>query len=163
ARPDVMSTTIDDVALGQRPEHDSRAAASVQQCVWSCHPLREEPPMKSVALGLAIVGSAAVMTTSLGNVVYGVIAAVVLIGATMGYLWPTRFILDTHGAAWKQLFWRRRSWSTFRRAERHADGIFLSPFRRRSRLDAYRGLFLRFGTGADVARIDALIRIHVPH
>ncbi len=157
--PDVQSDN--DGALHQLQAQAAIVAASAPPCVWSCHPLREEPAMKSMALGIAIVGSAAVVTASLGNVAYGVIAVVVLIAATMGYLWPTHFVIDSHGAAWKQLLWRRRPWAAFRRAERHPDGVFLSPFRQRSRLDAFRGVFLRFGAGADVAQIDALIRIHV--
>ena len=90
------------------------------------------------------------------------ISLLALAGATARYLLPTRYILDEREAAWRQLTWRRRSWSTFRRVDRHADGIFLSPFRRPSRLDSFRGVFLRFGPGVDAGEVVALARARVP-
>jgi hypothetical protein len=142
-------------------EHPEPAAAGPWQCVWTCHPLREEPVLKSILLSAAIAGSCAVMTVSLGSAVYGAISLVVLLGATMDYFLPTRYVIDAEGAAWKQLVWRRRPWAAFRRVVRHPDGVFLSPFRQRSRLDSFRGVFLRFGAGVCGDEIDLLVRSHV--
>lgn len=128
---------------------------------WTCHPLRDEPWLKSLALAGAIVASAAVMGVSLEGAVYGVVAFVVLVLATVGYLLPTHYALDAEGVASRQFVWRRRPWSSFRRAVRQPDGIFLGPLRRPSRLDAFRGMFLRFGPDADVTQIDALVQAHV--
>ncbi len=129
---------------------------------WTAHPLREEPAWKSAALGALIVGFSALAAASLGGAVYGLISLVALAGATVRYLLPTRYLLDDQEASWRQLTWRRRSWSTFRRVDRHADGIFLSPFRRPSRLDSFRGVFLRFGPGVDADEVVALARDRVP-
>ena len=129
---------------------------------WTAHPLREEPPWKSAALGALIVGFSALAAASLGGAVYGLISLVALAAATVRYLLPTRYLLDDQEASWRQLTWRRRSWSTFRRVDRHADGIFLSPFRRPSRLDSFRGVFLRFGPGVDADEVVALARDRVP-
>lgn len=133
-----------------------------EQWAWTSHPLRDESPCKSVALGAAIFGSAAVMAYSLEHLAYGIICLGVLVISTAGYLLPTRYILDAHGAAYKQLVWRRRPWTTFRRAVRHPDGIFLSPFRQPNRLESFRGLFLRFGADGDTDRINLLVKSHVP-
>ena len=129
---------------------------------WTAHPLRDEPAWKSAALGALIVGFSALAAASLGGAVYGLISLVALAGATVRYLLPTRYLLDDQEASWRQLTWRRRSWSTFRRVDRHADGIFLSPFRRPSRLDSFRGVFLRFGPGVDADEVVALARDRVP-
>ena len=129
---------------------------------WTAHPLREEPAWKSAALGALIVGFSALAAASLGGAVYGLISLVALAAATVRYLLPTRYLLDDQEASWRQLTWRRRSWSTFRRVDRHADGIFLSPFRRPSRLDSFRGVFLRFGPGVDADEVVALARDRVP-
>lgn len=129
---------------------------------WTAHPLREEPAWKSAALGALIVGFSALAAASLGGAVYGLISLLALAGATVRYLLPTRYLLDDQEASWRQLTWRRRSWSTFRRVDRHADGIFLSPFRRPSRLDSFRGVFLRFGPGVDADEVVALARDRVP-
>lgn len=130
---------------------------------WTCHPLRDEPLLKSLSLVGIIVASAVIMAISLEGLAYGVIALVALIVATLGYLLPTRYVVDATGIACRQLVWRRRPWTSFRRAVHQPDGIFLGPMRKPSRLDAFRGLFLRFGPGADVERIDALVQAHVAH
>lgn len=129
---------------------------------WTAHPLRDEPAWKSAALGALIVGFSALAAASLGGAVYGLISLVALAAATVRYLLPTRYLLDDQEASWRQLTWRRRSWSTFRRVDRHRDGIFLSPFRRPSRLDSFRGVFLRFGPGVDADEVVALARDRVP-
>ncbi len=129
---------------------------------WTAHPLREEPAWKSAALGAVIVGLSALAASGFGGAVYGLISLVVLAGSTARYLLPTRYVLDDREAAWRHLTWRRRSWSAFRRIDRHADGIFLSPFRRPSRLDSFRGVYLRFGPGVDADAVVALARARVP-
>lgn len=129
---------------------------------WTAHPLRDEPAWKSAALGALIAGFSALAAASLDGAVYGLISLVALAAATLRYLLPTRYLLDDQEASWRQLTWRRRSWSTFRRVDRHADGIFLSPFRRPSRLDSFRGVFLRFGPGVDADEVVALARDRVP-
>ena len=129
--------------------------------VWTAHPLREEPAWKSAALGAVIVGFSTLAAASLGGAVYGLISLLALAGATARYLLPTRYVLDDQEMAWRQLTWRRRSWSAFRRVDRHADGIFLSPFRRPSRLDSFRGVFLRFGPGVDADAVVSLARARV--
>ena len=128
---------------------------------WTAHPLRDEPTWKSAALGGAIIGLSGLAATSLGGAVYGLISLVVLAASTARYLLPTRYVLDDQEAAWRYLTWQRRSWSAFRRIDRHADGIFLSPFRRPSRLDSFRGVFLRFGPGVDADAVIALARARV--
>jgi hypothetical protein len=151
---------MDDAPPQEHPE-PAAGGGVPRRCVWTCHPLREEPVLKSILLGAAIAGSCAVMTVSLGSAVYGAISLVVLLGATMDYFLPTRYVIDAEGAAWKRLVWRRRPWTAFRRVVRHPDGVFLSPFRQQSRLDSFRGVFLRFGTGVCGDEIDLLVRSHV--
>ncbi len=129
---------------------------------WTAHPLRDEPPWKSAALGAAIIGFSGLAAASLGGAVYGLISLLALAGATARYLLPTRYVLDEREAAWRHLTWHHRSWSAFRRVDRHADGIYLSPFRRPSRLDSFRGVFLRFGPGVDAEEVVALARDRVP-
>ncbi len=133
----------------------------LEQCAWSCHPLREESTLKSVLLSATISMCAAVMAVGLGSPVYGIISLIVLVAAMLGYLLPTDYLIDSEGASWKLLVWRRRRWATFRRVVRHPDGLFLSSFRQPHRLDSFRGVFLRFGAGVDGDEIDSLVRAHV--
>lgn len=140
---------------------ESASEEAPASCSWSCLPLREEPVLKTLALGLTITVSAAVMAVSLGDPIYGAISLVVLVLATMGYFLPTVYVINSDGAARKQLVWRRRPWTSFRRVVRHRDGVFLSPFRRRHRLDSFRGVFLRFGSDVDGDVIDSMARSYV--
>ena len=77
---------------------------------------------------------------------YGLVSLAVLVASLWRYWLPTRYRLDGQGVWVAHLGWERlHPWGQFRRAEVHRDGIFLSPFPRASRLDAFRGFFLRFG------------------
>jgi hypothetical protein len=98
---------------------------------------------------------------SLGSLAYGVVSAALLLAAMTRYLLPTRYELDDREAAWRQLVWHRRSWTSFRRVDRHSDGLFLSPFRRPNRLDAFRGVFLRFGPSVDGSAVADLVESRV--
>ena len=135
--------------------------ANRHDLVWTAYPLRDEPAWKSAALCGAIAGCSWLAAASLGGAVYGLISLAVLTASTTRYLLPTRYVLDDRQASWRQLTWRRRPWSAFRRVDRHADGLFLSPFRRPSRLDSFRGVFLRFGPGVDADEVAALARARV--
>lgn len=128
---------------------------------WTAHPLRDEPAWKSAALAAAIAGFSGLAAAGLGGAVYGLISLAVLAASTARYLLPTRYVLDDREAAWRHLTWHRRSWSAFRRVDRHDDGIFLSPFRRPSRLDSFRGVFLRFGPDVDADQVVSLARARV--
>jgi hypothetical protein len=153
----VTDSTVDDCTVGLDAPSVEPAA-----CTWTAHPLRDEPLWKSVALVLSMAGASALMAVSFGQVAVGVVALAVLTGSMARYLLPTRYSLDESGAAWRLLTWRRRPWSTFRRAVRHADGVFLSPFSRPHRLDSFRGLFLRTGETVDARQLHVLICRRLP-
>lgn len=125
---------------------------------WRVHPLRQESRLKSGLLVLTIGGVAAIAGLSFGGALYGVLSLAIL-GASMSrYLLPTAFRLDPQGARVDHgLRGRTLTWSQVRRVDAHADGLFLSPFARPCRLDAFRGAFLRYaGNGARVrSAVDA--------
>lgn len=69
------------------------------------------------------------------------------------YLLPTAYRLDGVGARVDHpLRGRTLPWGQVRRVDVHADGLFLSPFPRPSRLDSFRGAFLRYGDDGDRVR-----------
>lgn len=75
---------------------------------------------------------------------YGLLALGVLGASLSPYFFPTHYLLDEQGVQIRRLGRRQqRPWSQFRRADLHPDGIFLSPLPRASRLDGFRGCFLR--------------------
>lgn len=127
---------------------------------WTTHPLLDEPRAKSALLIVILVALGSAVTISFGGVLYGA-ATVGVLGAAMSrYLFATTYTLDESGLTTSHLMWtRHRSWNDFRRADVHADGIFLSPSERPTRLDSFRGLFL---PGCDnSAEIAAIVARHV--
>jgi hypothetical protein len=59
---------------------------------------------------------------------------------------PTRYTLDEHGATKRFLtFTRTMPWEKIRRTSPDARGVLLSPMPFASRLEVFRGLYLRFG------------------
>ncbi len=74
---------------------------------------------------------------------WGILAFVLLLGANLSFVTPTRYELTDEGVTVHR-FWGRihYPWSRFRRVVQDRNGVFLSPFARPSRLDAFRGLYL---------------------
>ena len=112
---------------------------------WEDHPLRSESPARSAALAGLIVASALAASVGFGHWLYGAFSLAVLTLSVSRYLFPTHYELDGVGVASRHLgVGRSRCWDEFRRVEERADGLFLSPFEGPRRLDAFRGVFLRF-------------------
>jgi hypothetical protein len=119
-------------------------SATSSELRWTSHLLREDPPWRPAALIGLIGGFSAGAGISLGPL-YGWISAVVLTAAMSRYLLPVRYHLtDREVVVVHAGMTRRAPWERFRRFSVHPDGVFLSPFDRPSRLDAFRGCFLRF-------------------
>jgi len=134
---------------------------SSQPLSWVVHPLRQEPPLKTAALVAAIAGVSALAALSLEGVVYGLVSAVVLALSMARYFLPTRYTADGAGVSLGLFTPRQRPWQSFARVEQRPDGLFLSPFARPTRLDSYRGVYLRFGPEADGPALEALAQSRV--
>jgi len=112
---------------------------------WRAHPWHQESPGKSTALVGIIVSVGAVTAWSFAHILYGLGAILVLLAATSRYLLPTEHLVDAKGASSTHLgFTHKLRWQQIARVDVHGDGLFLSPFSQASRLDSFRGLFLRY-------------------
>ena len=113
---------------------------------WKVHPLLEEPWPKSAALMGLVAAVSAAVALGFGGWAYGTVSLVVLALSVSRYLLPTHYALDESELRIRHLGrQQQRPWQQCRRADVHGDGVFLSPFTRPSRLDPFRGCFLRFG------------------
>ncbi len=129
---------------------------------WETHPLRRERPAKSVLLVALIIASSAAAAFGLEHWFYGVFSLGALTASLSRYFFLTRYALDGEGVSSEHLgFKQRRSWAEFRRADEHRDGIFLRPSVRPSRLDSFRGVFLRFEQNRE--EVASFVRCHVPN
>lgn len=129
------------------------AATSTPVIAWRTHPLVEEPARRTILLAGAILGFGVVAGMTLVSPVLGGVSVVVLTVSVSRYWAPTQVQLDAAGVHIRHLGRvRNRPWSDFGRLSMHGDGIFLGPFRRPSRLDAFRGVFLRCNDELEAVR-----------
>jgi hypothetical protein len=92
--------------------------------------------------------------------VLGMLAGALLTASISDYLFPLGFHLSDDGVGARGLLTRRRmSWSQIRGVRRDKLGVKLSPLSRRSRLEAYRGIYVWFEGNAD--DVMAFIAHHV--
>ena len=133
---------------GSRKSTESNNPASLSTAMahttWISHPLKEEPPAKTVCLIIIILTVTSIVGWSFENVGFALISLILLTASMSRYFCPTHYTLDTEIFTVSHLGMRRHHhWINFRRAIIHPDGIFISPFTSPHRLDSFRGQFLR--------------------
>jgi len=143
-----MSKSGDQVSEGEAPQPDAPAAAP-QTLRWRSCPVIDDFPW-SLLLVATVAGVCVLAGIAFGGVGFALLSAALLGVSLARYFLPTQFELDAQGATVRLLGQARRvPWTRVRRVQRGARGVFLSPFERASRLDSFRGTFLRFAGNAD--------------
>lgn len=116
---------------------------------WKVWPARERPLAALVLLASTIVLGVLVRRAT-GDAVLGIAAPVFVLGSLAAFLFPTEYRLTNEAIEVRTLgVSRSRPWSEMRRMTVDRTGVFLSPFEKRSWLEAYRGLRLLFGGNRD--------------
>jgi len=78
-----------------------------------------------------------------GGLFWGIFSLVILLATTASFYTPTTYILkEDHLEIKRPLYTQKREWKTLKRVVPDKKGVFLSPFSRPSRLDAFRGFYL---------------------
>ncbi|MGB9597901.1 MAG: hypothetical protein ACPL7B_16575 [Candidatus Poribacteria bacterium] len=73
------------------------------------------------------------------------LSVVFLFGSLSSFFLPTTYILSDEGITVKSVFRKStRNWCYFKSYYPERKGVFLSPFSQPSRLENFRGLFVRF-------------------
>ena len=97
-----------------------------------------------VALG-AIAFAAAAGQLVLKHPLFAIIGGVVIFVSTAEMFLPMKFSLSANGAQQKcGISTTEITWADVKRLIHQSDGIRLSPFEKSHRLDAFRGVYLRF-------------------
>ncbi len=115
------------------------------QFSWCAHPARERTG--PAGAGIVIVAAfAAAVWVAFGSVAWAVFSAVVLVATLNRFYFRSRFDIDAEGITARFPLRTKR----FRRADTRrfvvdANGGFLSPRAKPSRLDAWQGLHVLFG------------------
>jgi len=110
---------------------------------WTLHLARKHPAKLALCIG---TGAFAIAAGFIGLGPLGAAAvAVVMLGAASDFLFPVRFEITSEGAVCKTLLKSSRiAWDQVSRCYLDDEGVKLSPLDRASRLEAFRGVYLRF-------------------
>ena len=141
-----VGEVVEKMATSTLPEHATETQKRPESAAlnWTVHPLVEEPWSKTALLCGIIVGLAYLTSSSFDGLGYGLATLIVLTFSLSRYFLPTRYTLDANGVQVRHLGWSQpHPWKRFCRAELCPNGVFLSPFARPRRLEAFRGCFLR--------------------
>ena len=120
------------------------------QQTWIVHPLRERWK-RSVLLSLflTLVFSGVYWRFNLSVML---LSAIFLIGSLYSYFVPFRYTFYEDEIVVTALLYRRvKPWSTFHSFYIDKNGVLLSPFAKPSRLENFRGTYVRFGTNREGA------------
>jgi hypothetical protein len=127
---------------------------------WTAWPARQRPLAAAVLVGSAIVLGVLVAHGTQDRVL-GVATPLFILVSLSSFLMPTTYRLTEDAVEVRSLGVARvRPWTEMRRMTVDQTGIFLSPFEKRSWLEAYRGVRLLFGGNRDqvVAFVEARLK-----
>ena len=124
------------------PAAEAGADAGGEDVAWSVWPARRRPLAAVLLLAAAAVLGILVAQGTQDRVL-GVAAPLFVLLSISSFLLPTGYRLTRDAIEVRSLgVVRSRPWSEMRRFEVDESGVFLSPFEKRSWLDAYRGVRL---------------------
>lgn len=136
----------------------SKPASSESIMSWTAHLARQRPAMTVVLIAFLAFASA------VGYVAVGPAAAVLvtiaLVAFLSDFLFPVQYVITGDRAACRMLLNRTEiKWTDVKRCYLDDYGVKLSPLDRVSRLEAFRGVYLRFnGNESQVIETVKLMR-----
>jgi hypothetical protein len=115
------------------------------QQIWRVHPLRENWT-RSTLLLLFLLFLFSGIYWLFQSVFVTLLSAIVVICSLYRYFVPFRYELYQHELVVTAPFYRlTKSWDAFRSFYVDNNGVLLSPFAKPSRLENFRGVYVRFG------------------
>jgi len=112
---------------------------------WVSHPARKKPVaavLVAIFIGLVAVG----IYTWTYSPLFTALASLILLGSLAGFYFPTGYRLyEDHIVVKYTITSMKKNWSAYRSFYTDRNGVLLSPFPRPSRLENFRGVYLRFG------------------
>ena len=116
---------------------------------WTAWPAQRSPLRALLAIGfIALVGWT--LAEWLGSPLFALVAMLLLSAQVVGFFVPTRYELDEERVVVRGLVGRQvKPWSDFHSYYVDPEGVLLSPFVERSRLERFRGVSLQFHGNRD--------------
>lgn len=109
---------------------------------WTAHPFKAETK-KSVFLVLIVTLICLLVFITTNNIGFTLIALALLIFSMRQYFLPTNYILSSQGVEVQfSGLAKKKPWSYFQSYYEDQNGVLLSPFKEKSRLESFRGIYL---------------------
>lgn len=116
---------------------------------WSSHPLKKNVWV-SILIVIFLLAIWFVVYLTTRNPFLVALSVVIMLGSLSSFFLPTRYELDDDKVKIRYLLsMRERKWGMFRSYYVDKNGVLLSPFERPSRLENFRGLYIRFDNNQD--------------
>jgi hypothetical protein len=116
---------------------------------WSTHPAKARPKVTALVIVFLLVLVTSVYLLTL-SAVFSVVAALVLYGSLTQYFTKTTFeFTDTRVRVKYAVNKIEKEWKQYRSYYPDKNGVLLSPFPSPSRLENFRGLYVRFAGNKD--------------
>ena len=127
---------------------------AVELLAWTTHPIKKRP-VAAILVTLFILVIPFIVLSITSSRIFGFLSLVVLFASVAKFYFPTYFTLtDTEVIIKSSTQTIKKKWSEFRSYYPDKNGIQLSPFVDKSRLENFRGLYIIFDDNAeDVLRI----------
>lgn len=144
--------------LTMSPQRPSAPPDTVLE--WTVH-LAVAQPARAVTAAVLSAGAVTLTALAFPNGVFALAAAWLLFASLAEFFLPVTYRLTTQGAEARHLWtFARIEWRAVKRKYLCEDGIKLSPLASPTRLEAFRGVFLRFGRDNREAVISAVKELH---
>ena len=126
---------------------------------WKIHLAKEHP--KKTLVCIAIILFASIVGYVLANILMCLAVFVVMLFSSAEFLFPVSFEINEKGAS-SRVFLKKTEvlWKNVKRCYIDDYGIKLSTLGFRTRLEAFRGVYLRFNDNSE--EVSALVRKYVP-
>ncbi len=126
---------------------------------WVAHPFKKNKK-KTFFLILFLIlvwGLVYWSTLSLG---YLLLAVFILMASLSAYFFPTTYEMTEQKITVKYIATRKeKSWDTFRSFYADKNGVFLSPFPKPTRMENFRGLYVRYNDNQE--EVLSFVREHI--
>ena len=128
---------------------ENRSGAS-PDLFWIVHPLTRSRVIPTVVILFLFL--LCVLVYHIYGLFMAILSIGILFGSLSSYFFPTKYLLypdriEVHTFARKY----SRSWSYFKSFHTDKNGVLLSPFEGRSRLERFRGIYVMFNGHRDEA------------
>lgn len=116
---------------------------------WSTHPVKRSTKVSIlVVLFLLLIWFLVYLTTY--SLFLTILSVVIMLGSLSAFFLPTYYEADDKKIKARFFFTtKEKEWSMFRSFYVDRNGVLLSPFERPSRLENFRGLYVRFNQNKD--------------